>query len=228
MMRTALDVATGKPGPQLTEVTVLSAKVRKGLDRAERLIEGLLLLARARHAAAADGTVISLGQAAKAALAERSAAIEILGLTVEQALADAPVLGSEILLARMTDNVIDNAVSHNRPGGWIRVTTVTEGRLARLSVETGGRVLGQREVSRLGQPFRRLGAERTGSDTGTGLGQARHVRLPGRRPGPRPARDPRRRALPDDHRGRPARHGPHADRRRRRRGTGRRPRPRRR
>jgi signal transduction histidine kinase len=170
MMRTALDVATGKQGPRPAEVTVLATKVRKGLDLAERLIEGLLLLTRARHAAATDGTVVSLGRAAKAALAERGDAIESLGLTVEQALADAPVLGSEILLARMTENVIDNAVRHNRPGGWIRVTTGTEGQLARLSVETGGRVLGQREVSRLGQPFRRLGAERTGSDTSTGLG----------------------------------------------------------
>jgi hypothetical protein len=170
MMRTALDVATGKQGPQPPQVTVLATKVRKGLDRAERLLEGLLLLARARHAAAADGTMISLSQAAKAALAERGDAIEDLGLTVEQSLADAPVLGSEVLLARMTENVIDNAVRHNQPGGWIRVTTVTEGTLARLTVETGGRVLEQREVSSLGQPFRRLGAERTGSDTGTGLG----------------------------------------------------------
>jgi signal transduction histidine kinase len=170
MMRTALDVAAGKPGPQPAQVTALTAKVRKGLDRAERLLEGLLLLARARHVAAADGTMVSLGQAAKAALAERGDAIEGLGLTVEQALADVPVLGSEILLARMTENVIDNAVRHNQPGGWIRVTTVSAGPRACLAVETGGRVLGQREVSGLGQPFRRLGAERTGSEAGTGLG----------------------------------------------------------
>jgi signal transduction histidine kinase len=170
MMRTALDVAAGKPGPQPPQVTVLAAKVRKGLDRAERLLEGLLLLARARHVAAADGTVVWIGQAAKAALAERGEAIEGLGLTVEQALADVPVQGSEVLLARMAENVIDNAVRHNQPGGWIRVTTATGGPLARLTVETGGRVLDQREVSGLGQPFRRLGAERTGSDAGTGLG----------------------------------------------------------
>jgi signal transduction histidine kinase len=170
MMRTALDVTTGKPGPQPAQVTVLAGKVRKGLDRAERLLEGLLLLARTRHVAVTDGTMVSLGQAAKAALAERGDAIASLGLTVEQALADVPVQGSEVLLARMTENVIDNAVRHNQPGGWIKVTTDSQGPQARLAVETGGRVLDQREVSGLGQPFRRLGADRIGSEAGTGLG----------------------------------------------------------
>jgi hypothetical protein len=32
-----------------------------------------------------------------------------------------PVTGNRVLLARMVSNVIDNAVVHNVPGGWIRV-----------------------------------------------------------------------------------------------------------
>ncbi|HEY4027261.1 MAG TPA: ATP-binding protein, partial [Candidatus Dormibacteraeota bacterium] len=73
-------------------------------------------------------------------------------------------------LRRMVDNVVDNAVRHNEPGGWIRVATGVEGGLARLVVETGGAVLDQGEVAQLAQPFRRLGADRTGSDRGAGLG----------------------------------------------------------
>ena len=37
-------------------------------------------------------------------------------------------------------------------------------------VENGGPVLDERDVQALTQPFRRLGAERTGSDRGSGLG----------------------------------------------------------
>jgi signal transduction histidine kinase len=37
-------------------------------------------------------------------------------------------------------------------------------------VENGGAQLDQRQVAELGQPFRRLGADRTGSDRGSGLG----------------------------------------------------------
>ena len=79
------------------------------------------------------------------------------------------VAGSPALLSRMVDNVIDNAVAHNYDGGWIQVTTGANG-FAWLVVETGGPVLDQRQVAQLAQPFRRLGADRTGSDRGAGLG----------------------------------------------------------
>jgi signal transduction histidine kinase len=39
-------------------------------------------------------------------------------------------------------------------------------------VENGGPVLDPDQVRQLTQPFRRIGAERTGSDDGTGLGLA--------------------------------------------------------
>jgi signal transduction histidine kinase len=170
MIRTALDVATGKPGPQPPQVTALAAKIRKGLDQADRLMEGLLTLARLEHGARAGSEVVSLGQAASDALAAREQAIAGLRLSVGQALADAPVRGSGILLARMTGNLVDNAVRHNEPGGWIRVVTQTGGRLAGLTVESGGRVLQEQEVRELARPFRRLRADRTGSDEGLGLG----------------------------------------------------------
>jgi DNA-binding response OmpR family regulator len=57
----------------------------------------------------------------------------------------------------MVENVIDNAVKHNEPAGWIRVGTEIEGPLARLVVDNGGPLLGQDDVSQLAQPFRRLG-----------------------------------------------------------------------
>src|SRR5579862_6789244 len=39
MMRTALDVATRKPGPPAPGVTILADKMRAGLDKADRLVE---------------------------------------------------------------------------------------------------------------------------------------------------------------------------------------------
>ena len=87
-----------------------------------------------------------------------------------QDLPDVAAQGSEVLLAQMSENLIDNAIRHNEPGGWVRITTRTDGPLARLVVETGGRVLNEQEVRELAQPFRRLGPDRTGSDNGTGLG----------------------------------------------------------
>jgi signal transduction histidine kinase len=70
----------------------------------------------------------------------------------------------------MVDNVIDNAIGHNHDGGWIRVATQSDGTTAQLVVETGGQVLDQQQVAQLAQPFRRLGADRTGTGNGAGLG----------------------------------------------------------
>ena len=102
----------------------------------------------------------------------RAEAIAARKLTVHHAtgLGGAWVWGSPALLGRMVDNVIDNAITHNTTGCWISASTGTDGRLARLVVETGGDILDPQLVGQLAQPFRRLGADRTGSDDGAGLG----------------------------------------------------------
>ncbi|TWE20368.1 histidine kinase/DNA gyrase B/HSP90-like ATPase [Kitasatospora atroaurantiaca] len=80
------------------------------------------------------------------------------------------VQGSEPLLSRLVGNLIDNAIGHNHRGGWIRVATEADGSTAQLVVETGGRLLDRQQVAQLAQPFRRLGADRTSTGGGSGLG----------------------------------------------------------
>ena len=70
----------------------------------------------------------------------------------------------------MVDNVIDNAVLHNQPGGLITVSCETDRGTARLVIESAGPLLDQAAVAQLTEPFKRLGAERTGSQNGHGLG----------------------------------------------------------
>jgi signal transduction histidine kinase len=70
----------------------------------------------------------------------------------------------------MVDNVLDNAIVHNDAGGWIQVSAVS-GEAARfLVVDNGGGVLNPGLARELAQPFRRLGADRTSSGRGSGLG----------------------------------------------------------
>jgi signal transduction histidine kinase len=171
MMRTSLDVATAKPGPVPAELTVLAGKLREGLDQADHLVESLLLLARAQHGARDGQETIPLGPLVATAINARAGLIASKRLDVQYASSDgALVTGNSVLLAQMTGNLIDNAVRHNQPGGWIRTQTSRDGPIVRLLVENGGPVLDQNEVTTLAQPFRRLSADRTGSATGTGLG----------------------------------------------------------
>ena len=170
-MRVSVDVAAAKPGPVPPETITLAGQVRAELDKVDELLDGLLVLARAQHGVLPGRAVLPLDDVVSAALASRDGTIAARNLTVQHIGGDGVwVEGSQPLLRRMADNVIGNAVSHNRDGGWIRITTQADGDTARLIVENGGDILDPAQVAGLAQPFRRLGADRTGSDNGTGLG----------------------------------------------------------
>jgi signal transduction histidine kinase len=170
MMRTSLDVAAGKSPAVSGDALVLAGKVREGLDQADRLVESFLVLARAQHGVMTDLTRVSLAEITAGALLTRRATAADRELTVRQCLGGAEVTGSKTLLARMVANVVDNAVGHNEPGGFIDVTTETDGPVARIIVENGGPSIEPEKVANLAQPFRRLGADRTASGRGVGLG----------------------------------------------------------
>jgi hypothetical protein len=169
MMRTSVDVAIGKAQPP-AEVRVLAGKVGEGLDEADRILEGLLLLARAQRGALGDLTAISLPDLVESAIAADQVEITRKSLTVENQLLPATVMGNEVLLALMVANVIDNAVRHNVEGGVVHISNDFDGVVARLVVGNGGEVLDENEVQLLGEPFQRIGAERLASGHGAGLG----------------------------------------------------------
>jgi signal transduction histidine kinase len=171
-MRASVDVAVAKPEPVPPQTIALANRLRGELDRVDGLLDGFLALARAHHGDLSGQATLSLEYLTAAALAVRADAIAARHLTVHHVTgADGTwVTGSQALLCRMVDNVVDNAIGHNRDDGWISVTTGADGCLAHLVVETGGDVLDADQVSQLAQPFRRLGADRTGSDHGSGLG----------------------------------------------------------
>jgi signal transduction histidine kinase len=171
-MRAALDVALAKPEPAPPQTVALAGRLRTELDRVERLLEAFLVLARAQHRSMPGQAILPLDYIVGSALADQAAAITAMDLTVQDTSSQggAWVAGSQALLSRMVENVIDNAVCHNTPGGWIAITTWARGGGARLVVENGGQVLDQQQVAELSQPFRRLEADRIGTDQGSGLG----------------------------------------------------------
>jgi len=171
-MRASVDVAVAKPGPVPAQTIALADRLRGELDQVDGLLDGFLALARAQHGDLPGQATLSLEYLTAAALAVRAGPIAARHLTVHHATGQDGtwVTGSQALLCRMVDNVFDNAIGHNRDAGWISVTTGADAGVAHLVVETGGDVLDQDQVSQLAQPFRRLGADRTGSDRGSGLG----------------------------------------------------------
>jgi signal transduction histidine kinase len=80
----------------------------------------------------------------------------------------APVMGDPVLLERLTQNLIDNAIRYNvAKRGEVSVTTDTMGDNAGLTVENTGPLVPAYEIPGLFEPFRRLpGTERI-ADVGT-------------------------------------------------------------
>jgi signal transduction histidine kinase len=168
MIRTALDVAAGKPQPP-PEIQALAVKIRRGLDRADEILDGFLALSRAEHVPISGTDLVDLHWMAAGVLAERTDGIQGKRLTVETDLAATAVRGDEVLLTQLAGNLIDNAIRHNHPHGWIRVVTRTDGPHACLVVDSTGPVVGDDEVQALIEPFRRRGTARTGPGHGLGL-----------------------------------------------------------
>jgi signal transduction histidine kinase len=171
-MRASVDVAVAKPRPVPPETITLADRVRAELDKVDELLDGLLVLARAQHGALPNQAVLPLDYVVAAALAAHQDAITARNLTVQH-VSDGDgiwVEGTQPLLRRMADNLIGNAIVHNRDGGWIAITSRAGGGAARLIIENGGDMLQSAQVAGLAQPFQRLGADRTGSEDGAGLG----------------------------------------------------------
>lgn len=173
-MRASLDVAVAKPDPVPAPTLALADRLRTELDQVDRLLDGFLTLARTQHGDLPDRAIVPIGDLAARSLAARAEAITDADLTVYEALdrTGTDVRGSRTLLSRMVDNLVDNAIRHNRPGGWVRVAARADAATVRLTVETDGPVLDPEQVARLAEPFRRLGSDRTGSAGGAGLGLA--------------------------------------------------------
>jgi signal transduction histidine kinase len=169
MMRTSLDVAGAKPSLP-PELRALDMKLREGLDEADRLLESFLALTRAESGGISERKPVSLRGLVEAAVEARTALIAERDIEVRSIRGDAAVVGEETLLARLVENLVDNAVRHNEPRGWISSDIEAAGGLGRLTIENGGIQLDEAKVRELAQPFRRLVADRTGTRDGFGLG----------------------------------------------------------
>jgi signal transduction histidine kinase len=169
--RALAEVAITRPNAspdarQLGE-TVLAVNARH-----EKLIDGLLTLADSENDIT-DRVPVDLREVAEHVLAGTDAQhLE----RRDAALAPAPVSGDPVLLERLTQNLVDNAIRHNAPGGWLSVATGRSAEGCTLTVSNSGPVIPPYQLETIFEPFRRLngerhaGADRAGSDRGVGLG----------------------------------------------------------
>lgn len=132
--------------------------------RHERLIDGLLTLADS-ESSLTERSEVDLAEIARFVLETTRTS-----LTIRSSLDTAMTSGDPVLLERMTQNLVENAIRHNSEDGWLSISTLNHDGHAVLEVANTGPVVPGYEVESLFQPFRRLHHERTGRDRGFGLG----------------------------------------------------------
>jgi signal transduction histidine kinase len=155
IMRAEVDVALADPGASTEELRGMGEAVRETVDRCERLIEGLLMLARSEAAAGREEPV-DLAALAADCITDLRARAEETEVHVHDHLEPAWTRGEPALLERMIANLLDNGIRHNVRGGSLDVSTRTrDGRLV-LAVANGGPVIDPAEAQMLTEPFRRL------------------------------------------------------------------------
>jgi signal transduction histidine kinase len=169
--RTLIEVALANP--QASEsMRQLGATLLAVNQRQERLIDGLLTLASSEQRIA-QPIPVDLADIARHVAQESQGAARSRGVEIRSDLRPAPVEGDAVLLERLTQNLVDNAIRHNLPErGWIAVVTDAVEDDALLAVENTGPPIPPYEVPGLFEPFRRLPAtERIADATDASMGQ---------------------------------------------------------
>ena len=170
VMRTAIEVTLAKPVRTPEQLEAMAVKVARSASQAETLFESLLTLATSDQPLA-NIEQVDLATAAEDAIETAAPGIRRLDLQVDMVLKPAPTTGNRRLLERMIGNLVDNAVRHNNPGGWVRVHAGISGGRALVTIANSGPVVPEALLPQLFEPFRRV-EERTGIHDGAGLGLA--------------------------------------------------------
>jgi signal transduction histidine kinase len=166
--RTLMEVALGDPDRSVATLEAACRRVLAAGQQQERLIEGLLTLARSQRELD-QFEPVDLGAVVTEMALARSADARERDVRVRVDASPAVFAGDARLAERLVSNLLDNAIRHNHCGGQVTIRTTAAPDQAVLSVVNTGPVIQPSEVPRLFEPFRHRNATRTTGDS-PGLG----------------------------------------------------------
>ncbi|WP_051467633.1 sensor histidine kinase [Actinomadura oligospora] len=168
LSRTAIEVVLARPGTT-SETRLLCDRLLAANTRHERLIDGLLTLARSERELRSpvpldvrDLAADAIGQLHPVATRE--------DVTLHADLASGPAVGDPVLLERSIVNLVENAIRYNVPDGhvWVRCGVLDGSTF--VAVDNTGPVVSPENAETIFKPFERLRGPRRGGERGAGLG----------------------------------------------------------
>ncbi|MEZ4496577.1 MAG: HAMP domain-containing sensor histidine kinase [Thermomicrobiales bacterium] len=167
IMRAEADVALASPDATERE-TALATSIIQAVDRSERLVDGLLALARS-ESSLRDRDEVDLAELVGNVVGEQVIAADQAGIELDLTLDPAVVNGDRALLWRLAGNLIENGIRHGVRGGWLNISVGTNDGFAELKVANNGQTIPPEQVERLFRPFEQ-GDHVRPSSGGLGLG----------------------------------------------------------
>jgi signal transduction histidine kinase len=175
VIRAEAEAALEDPHAGVAELRATARKVLGASCRVQALLDSLLLLARAEHAPPRREPA-DLAAAARLAAEQTRLEAAQRGITLELALAPAPLEGDARLVERLVGNLVENAVRHGAEGSRALVWTGRDGRdRPAVRVESDGPPVADDALRRLAEPFHRLEGDRRAPGSGLGLSIVRSV-----------------------------------------------------
>jgi heavy metal sensor kinase len=176
IMRTAADVTLSQPARDEGEYREALAAVAQQASRLTRLVDDMLVLARA------DGggypmvvARVDLAALVNDCVRELGARAEENAIAVRTSVEPATVNGDEALLRRMFSNLLGNALTYTPRGGAVHVSLAREGDGVVLRVADTGPGIPAEDRERVFERFVRLDPARGPGGAGLGLAIARWV-----------------------------------------------------
>jgi len=177
VVRTATDVALSRPARDEGEYREALAIVGTQARRLSRLVESMLVLARAdaggypvQHVELYLDEIVTECCRAVAMLCEER------GVTIHGGpWPETPFSGDEDLLRQLVLNVLQNAVQHTPPGGIVAVDLTNTAGAVTIAISDSGPGIPAADRNRIFERFVRLDSARTGSGAGLGLPIAKWI-----------------------------------------------------
>ena len=155
--------------------TLATGRLAAGIDRATKLVEQMLALARheASVAAGAAAEPVDLPDLARLAVSDVVAAAQARRIDIGLDQADAAVVqGHPEALRMLLRNLLDNAVKYTPEGGRVDLRIATDDGGVELQVDDSGPGLPVEERERVLDRFYRAGQAQSAQTPGSGLGLA--------------------------------------------------------
>jgi signal transduction histidine kinase len=141
VIRTELEVTLADPDADVAELRRMGEVAQSAAERAQRLVASLLTLATLQavgHGGLEVSEPVDLAKLVPGVLDAVAAEAKEKDITVESDVSPASTVGDPRLLERLIGNLVENAIRHNVPGGWLRVRTGATAERVWLHVANGG------------------------------------------------------------------------------------------